>query len=262
MARYPSRIVCLTEETVETLYMLGCGDMVVGISGFTVRPPEARKSKPKVSTFTEANYDKILALKPDLVLTFSDLQAEITKELMLRGLQVVGFNQRSVEEILTNILVLGSLVGKPAEAQVLVEEFSQGLDKIRERANELPSHPRVYFEEWDDPMISCIRWVSELVEIAGGRDIFPEFRSRQAAQGRLVTSDQVVKRNPEIIIGSWCGKQFKPATVKNRPGWENIEAVRKNRLFEVKSAIILQPGPAALTEGVAKISQIILSSPS
>lgn len=262
MARYPSRIVCLTEETVETLYLLGCGEKVVGISGFTVRPPEARKSKPKVSTFTEANYDKIVALKPDLVLTFSDLQAGITKELMLRGLQVVGFNQRSVEEILTNILLLGSLVGKSTDAQVLVEKFTQGLNKIRERANELPCHPRVYFEEWDDPMISCIRWVSELVEIAGGDDIFPELRRQQDAHGRMVTSEQVLGRNPEIIIGSWCGKQFKPAAVKNRHGWEQIEAVRKGRLFEVKSSIILQPGPAALTEGVQKISQIILSSPS
>lgn len=260
MARYPSRIICLTEETVETLYLLGCGEMVVGISGFTLRPPEARKSKPKVSTYTEANYEKILALKPDLVLTFSDLQADIAKELMLRGVQVFGFNQRSVEEILTSILVLGGVVNKTREAQVLVEKLSQGLNKIRARANELPCNPRVYFEEWDDPMISCIRWVSELVEIAGGRDIFPEFRQSQNAGGRIVSSESVIERNPDIIIGSWCGKQFKPTAVKNRPGWEKIEAVRGSRLFEVKSAIILQPGPAALTEGVDRISQIILSS--
>lgn len=255
---YPSRIVCLTEETTEILYLLGCGNMVVGISGFTMRPPEARKTKPKVSNYTEANYEKILSLKPDLVLTFSDLQAHITKELMLRGVQVVGFNQRSVEEILRNILLVGALVGKKSEAEALFEKLSQGLDEIREHANARSRHPRVYFEEWNDPTISCIRWVSELIEIAGGDEIFRELRDKHDAKSRIVSSDEVIKRNPEIIIGSWCGKQFKPRQVQSRGGWEQIEAIKRGNLFEIKSTLILQPGPAALTEGIKQLSQIIL----
>ncbi|MER3523535.1 MAG: cobalamin-binding protein [Ignavibacteria bacterium] len=255
--RYPSRIVCLTEETTETLYLLGCGDMVVGISGFTVRPPEARTTKPKVSTFTEADYDAIVALEPDLVLTFSDLQAEITKELMLRGIQVVGFNQRSVEEILRSMLIVGSLVGKSAEAETLVERMAQGLERIRERAYAFPFRPKVYFEEWDSPMISCIRWVSELVEIAGAEDIFIELRARHSARERVVEAEEVIRRNPHVIIGSWCGKRFRPELVRARVGWDRIEAVRRNRVFEIKSSIILQPGPAALTDGVQHLSQIL-----
>lgn len=257
---YPSRIVCLTEETTETLYLLGCEDKIVGISGFTVRPPEARKTKPKVSTFTVADYDKIVALRPDLVLTFSDLQAHITKELMLRGLNVVGFNQRTVSEILRSILIVGSLVGKHAEAERLVLRLQQGLERIRERAYALPRRPKVYFEEWDDPMISCICWVSELIEIAGGQDVFAEFRSIHHAQGRIVSPAQVVERNPDVIIGSWCGKQFKPEQVCKRPGWDRINAVRNGKVFEIKSAVILQPGPAALTDGVEHISQIVIRS--
>lgn len=257
---YPSRIVCLTEETTETLYLLGCGDRVVGISGFTVRPPEARKTKPKVSTFTEADFEKIVALKPDLVLTFSDLQAEITRELMLRGITVVGFNQRTVAEILRTILLVGSLVGKHQEAESLVERLKQGLEKIRERAYALPRRPRVYFEEWDNPLISCICWVSELIEIAGGEDIFSEFRSVPHAKGRIVSPQQVVERNPDVIIGSWCGKKFRPERVVQRQGWDAINAVRNGKVFEIKSAVILQPGPAALTDGVEHISQILMSS--
>lgn len=257
---YPSRIVCLTEETVETLYLLGCQDRIVGISGFTVRPPEARRTKPKVSTFIAADYERIMALQPDLVLTFSDLQADITQELMRRGVTVVGFNQRTVSEILQAILMLGGIVGKHAEAELLVERLQQGLEKIRERAYALPRRPRVYFEEWDEPLISCICWVSELIEIAGGEDVFVEFRSVAHAQGRIVSPSQVVERNPDIIIGSWCGKQFKPQKLYQRPGWDRINALRHGRVFEIKSSVILQPGPAALTDGVEHISQILMSS--
>lgn len=256
LIQYLRRIVCLTEETTETLYLLGCGDRIVGISGFTMRPIEARQQKPKVSTFTEANIEKIVALKPDLVFAFSDLQAEIVKQLVLRGLQVMAFNQRSVEEILQNIVLIGSMVGEQKRAESLVADYQRRMASVASRMNGR-ARPKVYFEEWPDPMISGIRWVSELVEIAGGKDIFEENRLHHDAKNRVVESREVVKRNPDIIIGSWCGRTFKKELLKKRVGWESIQAVEKNQLHEIKSSIILQPGPAALTDGLDALVRII-----
>lgn len=256
MAGYPKRIVCLTEETTETLYLLGCQDLIVGISGFTVRPAEARKEKPRVSTFLDANIEKIVALKPDLVFAFSDLQAEIAKKLILAGLQVMAFNQRSVNEILRNILIMGAVVGKHKKAESLVSGFENRIEFISKRNNGRV-RPKVYFEEWPDPMISGIRWVSELIEIAGGKDIFEENRVHHDAKSRVVKSREVMKRNPDIIIGSWCGRPFKKELVRKRDGWENIRAVERNALHEIKSSIILQPGPAALTDGLDELVTVI-----
>ncbi|MGH2567773.1 MAG: ABC transporter substrate-binding protein, partial [Bacteroidota bacterium] len=234
----------------------GCADRVVGISGFTVRPMEARLEKPKVSTFLDANYDKILALKPDVVFAFSDLQAEITKELVQRGVHVVAFNQRSVQEILRMMLVVGGIVGKQAEAQQLVDGYERRLDAIAARNNAQP-RPKVYFEEWGGPLISGIRWVSELIEIAGGEDIFPELREHHNAKLRIVQPEEVIRRNPDIVIGSWCGRPFKMELVKKRAGWEKIEGIQSGRLYEIKSSIILQPGPAALTDGLDELVRIM-----
>lgn len=256
MTAYPQRIICLTEETTETLYLLGCQERIVGISGFTVRPMEARRNKPKVSTFLDANIDKIVALTPDVVFAFSDLQAEIAKKLIAEGIQVVAFNQRSVREIFQMILMVGRIVGKPSEAEALVARFEQRLNDIASR-HKGKQRPRVYFEEWGDPLISGIRWVSELIEIAGGEDIFAELREQRSAKGRIVQPEEVVKRNPDIIIGSWCGRPFKKGQVRQRPGWEKITAVQKNQLYEIKSSIILQPGPAALTDGIDALVRII-----
>ena len=255
-ARYPERIVCLTEETTETLYLLGEERRIVGISGYTVRPPRARREKPRVSSFLSAKTEKILELKPDLVLGFSDLQADISKDLVKAGLNVVIFNQRSVVEILNFIQVLSSLVGVPRKGEQLVASLEKNLQAIRKAAPK--RRPKVYFEEWDEPMISAIRWVSELVEIAGGEDIFRERSFAQGASGRIVEDPMdVVKRKPDIILGSWCGKKFRPERVKARPGWDAIPAVRNDQLFEIKSAEILQPGPAALTDGVRRIHDIL-----
>ncbi|HSA91286.1 MAG TPA: cobalamin-binding protein [Burkholderiales bacterium] len=257
-ARYPERIVCLTEESTETLYLLGEERRIVGISGYTVRPPRARREKPRVSAFLSAKTDRILELKPDLVIGFSDLQADIARELAKAGLNVVLFNQRSVQEILDVIGMLAAMVGVPDKGRALVASLENNLAQIRERARAFPRRPRVYFEEWDEPMISAIRWVSELVEIAGGQDVFSEKSRSQAATGRIVRSyDDVVARQPEVIIGSWCGKKFRPERVAARPGWERISAVRENQLFEVKSSEILQPGPAALTDGVRRIHALL-----
>jgi iron complex transport system substrate-binding protein len=253
---YPNRIVCLTEETTETLYLLGEGDRVVGISGYTVRPPEARE-KPKVSSFLHARYEKIEALEPDLILAFSDLQAEITNELVKRGYPVFTFNQRSVAEILQMIRVLAGIVGVAAKGEALAAGFERGLEEIRRRASALPYRPKVFFEEWYDPLISGIRWVEELVRIAGGEPIFPELEPASLAKDRIVSSDQVIARAPDLIIGSWCGKPVRPARIAARPGWADIPAVRHGRIFEVKSTYILQPGPAALTEGVQQLERII-----
>ncbi|MEO8679366.1 MAG: cobalamin-binding protein [Vicinamibacterales bacterium] len=253
---YPKRIVCLTEETTETLYLLGEGDRVVGISGYTVRPPEARR-KPKISSFLHARYEKIEALQPDLILAFSDLQADITNDLVKRGYPVFTFNQRSVAEILQMIRVLGGIVGVPEKAAALARAFEAGLEAIRAAAADLPRRPRVYFEEWDDPLISGIQWTEELVEIAGGDPIFPELRHAGLAKDRIVSSEQVIARAPEVIIGSWCGKPVRPAKIAARPGWERIPAVAGGAIFEVKSTYILQPGPAALTEGVRQIHEIL-----
>jgi iron complex transport system substrate-binding protein len=254
MSSYPSRIVCLTEETTETLYLLGQGDRIVGVSGYTVRPPEAR-SKPKVSAFINAKFDKIVALEPDLVLAFSDLQADLTAELVRRGLNVVTFNQRSVDEILQMIRMLGGLVGCQGDAEALADGLSAGLDDIRAAGSRFPRRLRVFFEEWDDPLISGIRWVEELVSIAGGDPLFPELARCGLAKDRIVDPAEVARRNPEIIFASWCGKKMKKATIQNRPGWDRIAAVRDDHIFEIKSTYILQPGQAALTEGIAQIHE-------
>lgn len=246
---YPSRIVCLTEETTETLYLLGEGDRIVGVSGYTVRPPEAR-AKPRVSAFINARFDKIEALRPDLVLAFSDLQADIVAELIRRGYPVVTFNQRSVAEILQMIRMLGGLVGRADAAAALAGSFERRLDDFRTRSADLRHRPRVFFEEWDAPLISGIRWVDELVEIAGGDPIFPELRAHGLARDRIVTPEAVAEKDPEVIIASWCGKAMKRRTIVERPGWDRTSAVRNGHIYEVKSTYILQPGPASLTEGL------------
>jgi iron complex transport system substrate-binding protein len=253
---YPHRIVCLTEETTETLYLLGEGDRVVGISGYTVRPPEARK-KPKVSSFLHARYEKIEALAPDLILAFSDLQSEITNDLVKRGYPVFTFNQRSVGEILQMIRVLAGIVGVPDKGRALADRLAGGLEEIRASAATFTRRPRVYFEEWDDPLISGIQWVEELVEIAGGIPVFPELRRAKLATQRVVSGEQVMAANPDIIIGSWCGKPVRKEKIAARPGWEQICAVRHGQIHEVKSTYILQPGPASLTEGVRQIHAIL-----
>jgi iron complex transport system substrate-binding protein len=255
--KFPTRIVCLTEETTETLYLLGEGERVVGISGYTVRPPEAR-AKPKVSAFINARFDKIEAIKPDLVLAFSDLQADIAAELIRRGYPVVAFNQRSVAEILQMIRIIGALVGRADRADALAVSLEKGLDAIRTDAAKLPRRPRLFFEEWDDPLISGIQWVDELVEIAGGDTIFPELRGQGLAKHRIVTPAAVVERDPEIIVASWCGKAMRKQTIVERPGWDRVSAVRGDHIYEIKSTYILQPGPASLTEGVVRLHQIIV----
>ena len=252
---YPTRIVCLTEETTETLYLLGEGHRVVGISGYTVRPPEARQ-KPKVSSFLHARFEKIAALNPDLILAFSDLQAEITNELVRRGYPVFTSNQRSVVEILQMIRVLGGMVGVSARAEALALELDAGLSRIRESAASLLRRPRVYFEEWDDPLISGIQWVEELVEIAGGEPVFPHLRCAKLAKDRIVTSEAVIAATPDVIIGSWCGKPVRKERIAARPGWDAIPAVRHGQIYEVKSTYILQPGPAALTDGIKALHRI------
>ena len=256
-ARYPERIVCLTEETTETLYLLGEERRIVGISGYTVRPRRARREKPRVSAFLSAKNDAILALKPDLVLGFSDLQADIARDLAKAGLNVVLFNQRSVDEILSMVLMLSSMVGAADRGEKLVDDLQRNLDDVRNAAERLLQRPRVYFEEWDEPMISAIRWVSELIEIAGGADVFSELSRSQAATGRIVTSQAVRAKAPQIMIASWCGKKFRPERVRSRSGWDGVPAIRDGELHEVKSAEILQPGPAALTDGVRRLHAII-----
>src|SRR5262249_59036319 len=221
----PSRIVCLTEDTTETLYRLGEGDRVVGVSGYTVRPPEARQ-KPRVSAFINARFEKIEALRPDLVLAFSDLQADLAAELARRGLTVVVFNQRTVGEILQMIRMLGGLVGCSREAEALADRLSAGLDDIRGAASRFPMRPRVFFEEWDEPLISGIRWVEELVEIAGGTPVFPELANARLAKDRIVDPAEVARRDPQVIFASWCGKKMKKATIQNRPAWNRVSAVR------------------------------------
>jgi iron complex transport system substrate-binding protein len=253
----PRRIVCLTEETTESLYLLGAQDRIVGISGYTVRPPQARKEKPRVSAFISADIPKILALKPDLVLSFSDLQADIVAALIRQGIAVHAFNQRSIAEILDMILTLGALVGAGDRAAELVSRLEENIAAVRARGLARGVKPKVYFEEWDEPMISAIAWVSELVEIAGGVDVFAELAANKSATGRIVTAQDVIARDPDIVIGSWCGKKFSAAKFAGRPGFEALAAVRGNRLFEIKSPIILQPGPAALTDGLAALEAII-----
>jgi iron complex transport system substrate-binding protein len=256
MSSYPSRIVCLTEETTEILYLLGEGDRVVGVSGYTVRPPEARR-KPRVSAFIHAKYDRIEALAPDLVLGFSDLQANIAAELIKRGYPVMVFNQRSVGEILQMIRVLGALIGCTQKAELLISHLELEIDSIRAAAAQLPCRPRVFFEEWDEPLISGIRWVEELVEIAGGDSIFPELRDAKLGKDRIVSSDEIIRRQPDVIIASWCGKAVRRETIAQREGWSDVPAIRDGHIYEIKSAYILQPGPAALTEGIRQLHHII-----
>jgi iron complex transport system substrate-binding protein len=256
--RYPRRIVCLTEETTETLYLLGEGDRVAGVSGYTVRPPEARR-KPRVSAFTHARYEKIEALSPDLVLGFSDLQGDIAADLVKRGYPVMLFNQRSIDEILQMILIVGGLVGRSDRAAALVASLETGLDEVRARAAALPARPRVFFEEWDAPLISGIRWVEELVEVAGGQPIFPELRGAKLGRDRIVDADEVARREPDLIVASWCGKAVRPERIRARPGWDRVPAVQQDRIFEIKSALILQPGPAALTDGLRQLHDAVAS---
>jgi iron complex transport system substrate-binding protein len=255
---FPSRIVCLTEETTEALYLLGEDWRIVGISGFTVRPPRARREKPRVSAFTSARFERIVALEPDLVLGFSDLQADIAAELVRRGIEVHVFNQRSVADILRMLRTLGGMVGCEARTAELVATLERGLDAIRAAAAGLPRRPRVYFEEWDEPQISAIRWVSELIGIAGGDDVFPERSVQPLGRDRIIPDPlEVVRRAPDLVFGSWCGKKFNPCSLAARPGWQAVPAVRDGELHEVKSSIILQPGPAALTDGVRELHRVI-----
>jgi iron complex transport system substrate-binding protein len=253
----PSRIVCLTEETVETLYLLGEEHRIVGVSGYAVRPPRVRKEKPRVSAFISADFEKIIALKPDLVLTFSDLQADIAAELIRRSIAVHAFNQRDVAGILAMIRTLGALVGASEKAEAFAASLERRLDAIRRQAEALPRRPRVYFEEWDEPMISGIQWVSELIEIAGGIEVFPNLAMNKNAKDRIVSAADVIAVAPDIIIGSWCGKKFVPAKVTARPSFDHIPAVRDNALHEIKSTLILQPGPAALTDGLDQLVRIV-----
>ncbi len=258
MSHYPERIVCLTEETTETLYLLGEDWRIVGISGFTVRPPRARKEKPRVSAFTSAKIDRILALHPDLVLGFSDLQADIAAELVRHGVEVHVFNHRSVAEILRMIATLGGMIGREEATAQLLKQLESHLAAVREKAAALLRRPRVYFEEWDNPQISGIRWVSELVGLAGGTDCFPELAQQALGKDRIIADPgEVPRRAPDLILGSWCGKKFQPASVAARPGWQDVPAVRSGNLYEIKSSLILQPGPAALTDGVDAIQKII-----
>ena len=256
MSSYPRRIVCLTEETTETLYLIGAGDRVVGVSGYTVRPPEAR-GKPRVSAFINARFDKILALEPELVLAFSDLQADIAAELIRRGCAVVTFNQRSIAEILQMIRMLGGLVGLSDRAEALATRLEAGLMAIRESAARFPRRPRVFFEEWDDPLISGIRWVDELIEIAGGDTLFPEHRAAALAKDRIVPPDRVREAAPDVIIASWCGKKVNKSRIAGRPGWAEVPAVGDGHIYEIKSTYILQPGPASLTEGVTQLHWLL-----
>ena len=254
----PQRIVCLTEETTEWLYLLGQESKIVGISGYTVRPRRAREEKPKVSAFLSAKIDKILALKPDCVFGFSDLQADIAGLLIRSGIQVTVFNQRSVDEIFSMLYQVAAMVGEVNQGEIRLKQFRENLNAIQTAASNFKRRPIIYFEEWDEPRISAIRWVSELITIAGGDDCFPELAIMPMGKDRIIANDQsIVSRAPDIIIGSWCGKKFRPEKVSQRAGWESIPAVKNNQLFEIKSADILQPGPAALTDGVAQLHQII-----
>lgn len=257
MASPPQRIVCLTEETVETLYLLGEESRIVGVSGYAVRPPRVRKEKPRVAAFISADVPKILALEPDLVLTFSDLQADIVAELIRAGVEVHAFNQRTIAGIFDMITTLGAIVGAPDRAATLAGDFRRKLEATRERSERMTKRPRVYFEEWDDPMISGIGWVSELIEIAGGDDVFKHLAGKKSARDRIVLSDAVISARPDIIVGSWCGKKFRPEKLAARPGFAAIPAVAHGSLHEIKSTLILQPGPAALTEGLDALVVII-----
>ncbi|MGE3346782.1 MAG: cobalamin-binding protein [Ramlibacter sp.] len=254
----PQRIVCLTEETTEWLYLLGEEARIVGISGYTVRPRRAREEKPRVSAFLSAKIDKILALRPDCVFGFSDLQADIAAELIRHGVQVTVFNQRSVDEIFSMLYQVAAMVGQADRGLALLQDMRARLGEMQAAARALPRRPKVFFEEWDEPHISAIQWVSQLTGIAGGDDIFPELATQSLGKNRIIADGaEIVRRNPDIIIGSWCGKKFRPEKVAARAGWQDVSAVKNGQLFEIKSADILQPGPAALTDGVAQLHRIV-----
>ena len=253
----PRRIVCLTEEPTEILYALGEGERVVGISAWTVRPPEARERHPVVSGFTGGNVEKIAALEPDLVIGFSDIQADLASKLIARNLQVLIFNQRTIEEILGVVLMLGRLVGREAAAAALIAGYRQRLADVRARSQARATRPRVYFEEWPDPMISAIRWVSELIEIAGGEDVFASRSTGKLAKERFVQSDDVIAARPDVILASWCGKPVEKDAIRSRPGWDTLPAVRDHAIHEIPSALILQPGPACLTDGLDAVERIL-----
>ena len=256
--RYPSRIICLTEEPTEVLYALGLEDRIVGISGFTVRPKRARREKPRISAFTSAKIDRILALEPDFAIGFSDIQADIAQALIKRGIEVWISNHRSVDGILGYVRRLGALVGAAAQAERYALELEAHVERVRRAGAELRRRPRVYFEEWDEPLITCIRWVSELIGIAGGEDIFPERAACALAKGRILgDAGEVIRRAPDVVLGSWCGKRFRAERVASRLGWDAVPAVRDGELHEIKSPLILQPGPAALTDGLDAIHQVL-----
>jgi iron complex transport system substrate-binding protein len=256
--RYPSRIICLTEEPTEVLYALGMEERIVGISGFTVRPARARREKPRVSAFTSAKVERILKLQPDFVIGFSDIQADIAQALIKSGIEVWISNHRSVDGILGYVRRLGALVGAAAAAERYASELEAHIERVRQAAALLPRRARVYFEEWDEPLITGIRWVSELIGIAGGDDVFPERALCALAKGRILgDAGEVVRRAPDVILGSWCGKRFRPNQVAARAGWEAVPAVRDGELHEIKSPLILQPGPAALTDGLDAIHRVL-----
>ncbi len=254
----PRRIACLSAETAEIVYALGQGDRVVGVSGYVVRPPEARR-KPKVAAFTSYHREKLLGLDPDLVLAFSDLQKDIVRDLVGEGLTVLVLNQRSLADTLDAIRLVGAVLGEPARAEALTREIQASLDAIAARGARLPRRPRVFFEEWDDPIISGIRWVGEAIRLAGGDEVFPELALEPAASARIVDPAEVIRRAPEVIIASWCGKKVNRARIRRRPGWEAIPAVKNDHIYEIKSAHILQPGPG-LVEGIRQIQAILEKS--
>jgi iron complex transport system substrate-binding protein len=253
---FPRRIVCLSDEASELIYLLGEEDRIVGVSGSSTRPPEVR-SKPKVSTFRDANFEAIEQLKPDLIVTYSDVQGEISHQAALRGLTVFNFNQRSVSEIFDFISFISRMLGKPDQGNELIAAYRSGLQRIAKAAESFPHRPSVFFEEWNDPLISGIRWVEELVEIAGGEPIFPELRDRRRAKESVVNSADVISRNPDVIIASWCGMKANKQAIASRPGWENVSAVRNGQIYEIRSSYILQPGPASLTEGARQLHLIL-----
>ncbi len=256
MSRFPpERIICLTEETVETLYLLGQQEKIVGVSGYAVRPPEVRLQKPRVSAFTSADIPKILKLHPDLVLTFSDLQADIAAELIRNGITTMAYNQRDISGILAMIRHLGAVVGVAEEAERLASNYEARLAKISASVGK--DRPKIYFEEWDDPMISGIKWVSQLIDIAGGKDVFSSLSEQKAAKDRFVSSEQVIAAAPDIILASWCGKKVRPEKIAARDSWQDIPAVKSGHIYEIKSPLILQPGPAALTDGLDAICAVL-----
>ena len=254
---FPNRIICLTEETTEILYELGAEDLIVGISGYTVRPKRARREKPRVSAFSSAKIDKIIELKPDLVLGFSDIQSDICSELIKKGINVLCFNQRSVEEILNVINLLGRIINQADKAENYVKKIKIKLDQISGSSNKLQVKPKVYFEEWNDPLITGLKWVSELINIAGGEDIFYKKSLNELAKDRIISKEDVIKGNPDIIIGSWCGKKVNFDQIRNRKGWNKVNAIKYDKIYEIKSPLILQPGPAALTDGLDEIVKIL-----